>query len=464
MLPPPFLATRRTARGGVVAIRIPLFALALGAFVGVAGAAAQQRQITGQVTSSATREPMAGVNVTVTGSAFAAVSNADGRYAISAPAGAVTLVFRHIAFKRREVTVAAEQTTADAALEPDVFNLEAVVVTGQATGVERRNAAIASSVVTAAEVTAAPEPAVDRALAGRVPGAYIQQNSGAPGGGTQVQIRGSNTVIGSSNPLYVVDGVIYSDASISTGLFSVTASGNPQSTRNDGEKQDDPVNRLTDLNPNDVASIEILRGAAASSIYGSKGVTGVVVITTNRGKAGKPRANIVQRVGFSELQRGFDTRVFDTTSAFDLYANSGDAAADAAAKDLIRSYLVNGQLPTYDHLREVAGEKPINYETQLDVSGGAGATRYFLSSNLKGDGGIIANTGAQRQSLRANLDQAFSNRFSVAFSSAFNHTTTQRGFTNNDNNGASITYAIADIPSFISIQHVHGAFPKPDMT
>ena len=117
-----------------MAIRIPLFALALAAFVAVAGAAAQQRQITGQITSSATREPMAGVNVTVTGTAFAAVSNADGRYAISAPAGAVTLVFRHIAFKRREVTVAAEQTTADAALEPDVFNLEAVVVTGQALG------------------------------------------------------------------------------------------------------------------------------------------------------------------------------------------------------------------------------------------------------------------------------------------------------------------------------------------
>src|SRR3989442_8093658 len=167
MLPPPFLATCRTARGGVVAIRIPLFALALGASVAVPGAWAEQRQITGQVPWWATREPMAGVNVAVTGTAFAAVSNADGRYAISAPAGAVTLVFRHIAFKRREVTVAAEQTTADAALEPDVFNLEAVVVTGQATGVERRNAAIASSVVTAAELTAAPEPAGDRALAGR---------------------------------------------------------------------------------------------------------------------------------------------------------------------------------------------------------------------------------------------------------------------------------------------------------
>src|SRR3989449_10265388 len=119
-----------------------------------------------------------------------------------------------------------------------------VVVTGQAPATERGNAAIATTVVTGAEVTSVPAPALDRALQARVPGAYIQQNSGAPGGGTQIQIRGSNTVVGSANPLYVVDGVIVSDASIPTGLFSVTASGNPQSTRNDGEKQDDPVNRL----------------------------------------------------------------------------------------------------------------------------------------------------------------------------------------------------------------------------
>src|SRR5207244_2619626 len=196
---------------------------------------------------------------------------------------------------------------------------------------------------------------------------------------------------------------------------------NHQATRNDGEKQDDPVNRLTDINPNDIASIDILRGAAASSIYGSKGVNGVVIITTNRGKAGKPRANILQRVGFSELQRGFDTRVFDTTSAIALYASSGDAAADSAARARIMSYVVNGQLPTYDHLREVAGNKPINSETQLDVTGGSGDTRYFLSGNVKGDGGIIDNTGFQRQTLRANLDQAFSDRLSVSFTSAFNH-------------------------------------------
>src|SRR5437763_36431 len=172
--------------------------------------------------SSARR--VAGGSVSVTGAAFAAVTNADGRYTIAAPSGAATLVFRRIAFKRREVSVPAGQNAADVALEADVFNLEAVVVTGQATGVERRNAAIATTNVTGDEVSRVSAPSLDRALAGRVPGAIISQNSGAPGGGTQIQLRGSTTVIGNPDPLFVVDGVIYSDAALPSGLFTVTGS------------------------------------------------------------------------------------------------------------------------------------------------------------------------------------------------------------------------------------------------
>src|SRR3989442_1485148 len=119
-------------------------------------------------------------------------TSAGGRFALGAPASAVTLVFRRIAFKRREVSVPADQNAADVVLEPDVFNLEAVVVTGQATGVERRNAAIATTNVSGAEGSRDPSPALDRALAGRVPGAITSQNSGAPGGGGQIQSHGSN--------------------------------------------------------------------------------------------------------------------------------------------------------------------------------------------------------------------------------------------------------------------------------
>src|SRR5260370_38625330 len=110
---------------------------------------------------------MAAVNVTVTGTAFGAVTNADGRYAITAPAGAVTLVFRRVGFKRREVAVAADQSSADVTLEPDVFNLEAVVVTGQATAVERRNAAVATTGGTGKGDTTGPAPAPSPAAQGR---------------------------------------------------------------------------------------------------------------------------------------------------------------------------------------------------------------------------------------------------------------------------------------------------------
>src|SRR5690349_18106985 len=363
-----------TTRGGFVIQRCALL-LALATLVGVAGASAQERQITGRVTAS-TGEGGAGAAVSVTGTAFAAVTNADGRYTIPAPASAVTLVVRRIAFKRREVPVPAGQTTADVVLEPDVFNLEAVVVTGQATGVERRNAAMATTNVSGEQVSQVPSPALDRALAGRVPGAIISQNSGAPGGGTQIQIRGNNTVIGSPDPLFVVDGVIYSDASLPSGLFTVTGSS---ANRGNGELQDDPVNRLADLNPSDIESVEVLRGAAAASIYGSKAANGVIVVRTNRGKAGKARATVTQRLGFFDLLRGPATRSFTEAEALDLYASSpSSTAADTA---LIKSYEVNGQLPTYDHLQEIAGNKPLSYEPRIDVSGGSENTRYFLSGS-----------------------------------------------------------------------------------
>src|SRR5882724_2651308 len=442
-----------------VVTRISLLTLTLATVVGVAALSAQQRQITGRVTSAVTNDLVAGVNVSVTGAAFAAVTNSDGRYAISAPSGAVTLVFRRIAFKRRQVALPPDQNTADVTLEPDVFNLEAVVVTGQATGIERRNAAIATTNVSGEEVSRVPSPSLDRALAGRVPGAIISQNSGAPGGGTQIQLRGSNTVIGNPDPLFVVDGVIYSDASLPTGLFTVTASS---ANRGNGELQDDPVNRLADLNPDDIESIEVLRGAAAASIYGSKAANGVIVIRTNRGKAGKPRATITQTLGFFSLLRGPGTRSFTEAEALDLYANfPGATAADTA---FITGYEVSGRLPTYDHLQEIAGNKPLAYQTDVNVSGGSENTRYFLAAGTKHDGGIIDNTFNNRQNIRANVDQALSDRLQLSLSTAFTRNQTDKGFTNNDNNGASVTYAIAYIPGFVNILPTNGVLPQPGIS
>lgn len=410
----------------------------------------QTRVLSGRVTASVSGDPLPGVTVAVVGTQSLALTQSDGRFSIGAPPGDVHLLFRKIGYQHKDVPVAAGQDSVSVTMDIDVFVLDAVVVTGQATSVERRNATTGNTVVMATDIGTQPAQTVDKALQGKVPGAIISQNSGAPGGGVQVQLRGVNTVLGNPDPLYVVDGVIYSNVSVPSGLSTATSSG---SNRGSGQLQDDPVNRLADLNPNDIESIQVLPGAAASAIYGSKAANGVIIVRTKRGQAGRTTATITQRLGYSELLRGYGTRSFTVAEAESLYGVSA-----------VTPYIVNGALPTYDHMQELAGGKPMSYQTSLEVTGGDERTRYFLSGSTSQDNGIIANTGAGRQTLRLNIDQTFSDRLRLGFSSAFNRTQTDRGFTNNDNAGASVTYSIAYIPGFEPLQPVNGVYPQPSIT
>src|SRR5207247_1809654 len=228
--------------GGSVRTRTGLAAAWLTGLLMVPPAAlAQGRQISGVVTRAVGAQPIAGVAVTVIGGAQPARTDADGRYTVQAPDGAARLTFRAIGYGRREVVIPAGQTTMDVALNEDVFEMEAVVVTGQATTVERRNATTAISYVSGQEVNKVAAPTIENALAGKVAGVNLQQNSGAPGGGIQMQIRGNTTILGAYDPLYVIDGVIYSNARILGGRNQI----------DDGAStaEDDPVNRVADVNP-----------------------------------------------------------------------------------------------------------------------------------------------------------------------------------------------------------------------
>ena len=427
----------------------------IAALVAPATLVAQQRPIRGTVTDSANGQPVPGAVITVRlGGRGSAQAGDNGRFTILVDPVPVTLLVRAVGYAPADVPVAVADSTVTVRLKSDPLLLDAVVVTGQATGVERRLATTSTSLVTGDQVNTVSAAAVDKALQGKIAGANIQTNSGAPGGGAQIQIRGINTILGASDPLIVVDGVIYSNATIASGLYTVTGSGSAAGT---GTQQDDSDNRLSDLNPEDIASVEVLKSAAASSIYGSKAANGVIIITTKRGSGGKPKATITQRLGFSSLLRGPGVRTFDTTSAFDLYNSPEDSA-------VIRSLEINGRLPVYDHLQEAAGNKPLNYETALDVSGGNDNTQYFVSGGWSHTGGIINNTDAGRQSLRMNLDQRLNEKLKLSLSNSFTRTTTNRGTTNNDNSGAGITYALAYIPSFVPLEPVNGLYPQPAFT
>ena len=186
--------------------RISFISLALCLGVGIGAAAGQQRPITGKVTSGTTGEPIAGAAITVVGTPITALTNERGEFTLSAPEAALTLSIRAVSYKRREVAVPAGQTTVSASLDQDVFNLEAVVVTGVATGVEKRNASNAVATVASTDLGYAPTASLEQQLQGKVAGADIQQNSGAPGGGLQVRLRGVTSINATAEPFTLSTG------------------------------------------------------------------------------------------------------------------------------------------------------------------------------------------------------------------------------------------------------------------
>ena len=414
--------------------------------------AAQERQISGRATRSGSGEPVPGVEVSVVGvpQGRTVRTDGDGRYTIAAPPGDVRLQIRAIGFARGETVVPAGSNTFNPVLTPDLFRLSEVVVTGQATNVERRSATTSIAYVTAEEISRVAAPTFENALTGKVTGVNLQSNSGAPGGGIQMQIRGNNTILGAYDPLYVIDGVIYSNARIAGGRGAITAAAFATA-------EDDAVNRVADINPADIASIEILKGAAASSIYGSKAANGVVIITTRRGQSGQPRLSLIQRFGRFTPLKTLESRRWTLAEATAAPAAGGYGPG-------VAQWFTDDPNPYFNHYDEVFTGRDLSYETVADVSGGSENTRYLVGATWKRDGAIEPNTGFRRQGLRINVDQILSPRFDVKVSSVFNRAEHDRGWNNNCNNYACHGYAFPYTPSFVDLNRrgANGNFITPD--
>ena len=408
-------------------------------------ASAQTRTLTGTVTDASTGQPLEGARITVRGTSLATTTGAAGQFTLGGlPNGGITVSIRRIGNNPVEIVLAPSQNSISVTLTRDPLRLSDVVVTGQATGVERRNLANAVATVSGEEVSRVSAQTVEQAMQGKVVGASIQANSGAPGGGMQMRLRGVTSINGSSEPLYVVDGVVLSNVAIPSNQNAVTRStqgSNPSLT------QDNQVNRIADLNPNDIENIEVLKGASASAIYGSRASNGVVIITTRKGRAGERRINATQRIGFSKISNTLGSRTFNTLA-------EATAAWGASAANFYQ------QGVTFDHERELAGDTPISSESVVDISGGDSDTRYFASGLWKEDGGIIKNTGYGKQSVRANLDQAFGSRLNLSLQTNATTSKAQRGLTNNDNAGVSFWMVFPFTPSFLDLrQNADGTYP-----
>lgn len=344
----------------------------------VTHAYAQDLTIKGKITDNS-GDGLPGVNVTVKGTQKGIVSDAEGKYQLSGVPAKATLVFSFIGYLKQETEVN-NRAVIDVVLEADVKSLNEVVVVGY--GTQRKietTGSIAS--VKSSDLVQTPVANVAQGLQARVSGIQINQNSGSPGGNVSVRIRGTNSINGTSEPLYVVDGIQIS---------------------NGGGIND--VSPLSTINPNDIESVEVLKDASASAIYGARAANGVVLITTKRGKSGGTRVTLDSYFGIQKV-----TKTLPVLNAAEFAQLENEVFKNSYYKDPASL----GEGVNWQNL--IFREAPIQNH-QLSINGGNEKTQVALSANYFDQDGIIISSNFKRYSYRLNLDHKISNRVKVGTS------------------------------------------------
>lgn len=382
--------------------------------------------VTGTVTASDSKAPVVGVNVFVVGTARSAISGADGRYVITnVAAGTRTVRAASIGYASRDqvVTVTAGQTTvANFSLVAEAVELKEIVAVGYGTQ-RSRDVTGAVSTVTTEALEKAPVQSIDQMLQGTAPGVQVTTGSAEPGGALSIRIRGTSSITGNSEPLYVIDG------------FPIENDIEGSAAGNAGRNRTTPPNPLITLNPSDIESISILKDASATAIYGARGANGVVIITTKQGRGTKPSLTFDYYTGWQEVTKKYDML---NTQEFMDYANEYVVAGAFTRPDTISAFKLDSVRPfpitqcapnikcmlygqvlasgiNTDWQDQIFRTAPVN-NYQLTVRGAAGQnsiTRYALSAGMYDQDGIVVGSGIKRFSTRLNLNQGIGQRIEL---------------------------------------------------
>ncbi|WP_033411827.1 SusC/RagA family TonB-linked outer membrane protein [Segetibacter koreensis] len=400
---------------------------------------AQNIAVTGQVID-ASGAPIPSATVAVKNSTVSVATDAKGNFSLAIPPDA-SIIVSATGYKTQTIRARPDLKIK---LEEDVAKLDEVVVTGLATTVKRRNLANAVATISSKQLSGtSPAQTFDAALSGKIPGAYINANSGAPGGGISVKLRGVTSVYGNTQPLYVVDGVFVDNTSTSAGMNAVTsAQGSGGTTSN----QDNPSSRIADLRPEDIENIEILKGASAAAVYGSRAAAGVIIITTKRGRQGKTSVSVSQDIGFVTARKLLGVRAFTADRAASL---SRDSATSVALRQQFLDAQSKGQI--YDYEKEIYGNTGFLRNTVVSMSGGNEKTSFYFSAAQKDEGGIVKNTGYQNTSMRLNIDHRITDNIKFGVSTSYINSSADRGLFGNDNAGITTGIALASTPSFAQL-------------
>ncbi|MDB4583461.1 TonB-dependent receptor [Draconibacterium sp.] len=339
---------------------------------------AQQNSISGTVTDES-GEPLPGVTIIIKGTTNGTVTNEDGNYTISNVPEYATLQFSFVGMLAQEIVVGA-QTTIDVTMQMDAIGIEEVVAIGYGT-MKKSDLTGSIASISADQIIQGPATSASRAIQGKAAGVRVTQKSGRPGDEVIIRVRGGNSLSGGNDPLYVIDGL--------------------------------PVDGLgADFNPEDIASMEILKDASATAIYGSRGSNGVVLITTKRGKEGKATINYHGYVGVQNLRKKID--LLDKT---DYVAMQNEIALKEGGTPLTSSEIA--ALPNNDW-QDLAYQNAIMQSHQLTASGGNETAKFFTSLNYMNQEGILKGSDFNRISVRINGDMKMSEKLNIQANVGFN--------------------------------------------
>lgn len=346
--------------------------------IGIHLASGQEMRVTGVVTDEK-QLGLPGANILIKGTTIGTVSDVDGNFAIQVPSSNSILVISYLGYLSQEVVVGSKSNF-QISLEVDIDQLEEIVVTGY--GTQRKIETTGSiSSVKSAEIMQTPVVNIAQGLQGRVAGLQVIQNSSAPGGNVSVRVRGTNSIRGSSEPLFIVDGVQF----------------------NNGGGVND-LSPLSTINPNDIASVEVLKDASSTAIYGARGANGVVIITTKRGSAGRTVFSLDSYYGMQQ-----PISQIDMLNA----AQFGSLENEVYKRAVFPNPDALGQGTNWQDV--IFRDAPIQSH-QLSLLGGNEKTQFAISGNFFDQQGIVINSDFQRYSLRINLDHKINDRFKIGTS------------------------------------------------
>ena len=400
--------------------KILTFAAALTLCVGLS---AQTVKVSGVVTEGSTGEPLIGGTVMVVGTSNGVTTDADGRYSINAPVGK-TLEYSCLGFISKTVKVA-KAGTVNVILDEDSMMLEQAVAIGYGT-MKRSDLTGAVASIGEDAIKQGVNTSIEQAMQGRIAGVQVMQNSGAPGGGISVQIRGINSLNG-NEPLYIIDGVAIS-----------------------GQTSDNS-SVLGSINPSDIVSMEVLKDASATAIYGSRASNGVVIITTRKGEEGKPKLSYEGYAGLQQLPKYLPTMTLPQ------YAEWYNTRAELQGWGEMEEFKDPSLLSEGTNWQKEIFKTAFMHNHQLSITGGTDKSSYAISGGYLDQDGVGLGSNFQRATMRANFDARITNWLNVGLNTSYAYT---KQTTSIDDNGA-ITTALDQRPD-VPARNPDGSFGSQD--